>query len=52
MYKINLPDDVKMILNHLNFHGYEAYVIGGAIRNQIINQSATIYKRLNIETVI
>ena len=38
MYKINLPDDVKMILNHLNFHGYEAYVVGGAIRSQIINQ--------------
>ena len=29
--KINLPEKVLMIINNLQFHGYEAYAVGGCV---------------------
>lgn len=37
-YKINLPTEVYFILRKIEIYGYEAVVVGGAIRNQLINQ--------------
>ena len=36
--KINLPDDVKFIINTLTEHGYEAYAVGGCVRDSIIRR--------------
>ena len=34
--KINLPEKVLMIINNLQFHGYEAYAVGGCVRDSIL----------------
>ena len=34
--KINLPGKVLMIINNLQFHGYEAYAVGGCVRDSIL----------------
>lgn len=33
----NIPDDVKSILSVLHQNGYEAYIVGGAIRDMLMN---------------
>ena len=33
---INIPDDVNLILNKLNDSGYEAFVVGGCVRDSIL----------------
>jgi len=37
-FKINLPEEVVEILSTIEKNGHEAVVVGGAIRNQLINQ--------------
>ncbi len=39
MIKIKIPKDVKLILNILNDNNYEAYVVGGCVRDSILNRS-------------
>lgn len=34
--KINLPEKVLLIINNLQFHGYEAYAVGGCVRDSIL----------------
>ena len=34
--KINLPRKVLMIINNLRLHGYEAYAVGGCVRDSIL----------------
>ena len=34
--KINLPEKVLMISNNLQLHGYEAYAVGGCVRDSIL----------------
>ena len=34
--KINLPRKVLMIINNLQLHGYEAYAVGGCVRDSIL----------------
>ncbi|HJA11833.1 MAG TPA: CCA tRNA nucleotidyltransferase [Candidatus Mediterraneibacter merdipullorum] len=34
--KINLPGKVLMIINNLQLHGYEAYAVGGCVRDSIL----------------
>ena len=36
--KINLPDQVKWILDELNRNGFEAYVVGGCVRDAILGR--------------
>ncbi len=36
--KINLPDDVKFIIDTLTENGYEAYAVGGCVRDSIIHR--------------
>lgn len=36
--KINMPDDVKYILNRLRESGYEAYAVGGCVRDSILER--------------
>ena len=36
--KINLPTDVEFVLNTLNKNGYEAYVVGGCVRDSLLNR--------------
>lgn len=38
MIKINLPENVKYILHTLNNNGYEAYVVGGCVRDAVIDR--------------
>jgi len=38
MYKIEIPENVKLILQIIEKEGFEACVVGGSIRNQLINQ--------------
>ena len=33
--KINLPEKVLMIINNLQFHGYEAYAVGGCVYHNV-----------------
>ena len=37
--KINIPKDVNEIIHTLQKHGYEAYVVGGCVRDSILNRS-------------
>ncbi|MDD2978600.1 MAG: CCA tRNA nucleotidyltransferase [Hespellia sp.] len=36
--KITLPDKVVTIINNLQLHGYEAYVVGGCVRDSILGR--------------
>ena len=36
--KIELPQDVKFILNTLKENGYESFVVGGCVRDSILNR--------------
>lgn len=36
--KIQLPEDVKFIIHKLNEYGYEAYAVGGCVRDSIIHR--------------
>ena len=37
--KIPLPEKVSMILNNLTLHGYEAYIVGGCVRDSILGRT-------------
>lgn len=37
-FHIELPGDIKKILNILHSHGYMAYVVGGCVRDSILNR--------------
>lgn len=39
MYIINLPDEVKKTLNILTNNGFEAYTVGGCVRDSIMGKS-------------
>ena len=43
MHKIRLPENVELIINRLNAHGYRADVVGGAIRDLYIGRPAGDY---------
>ncbi|MEE3428807.1 MAG: polynucleotide adenylyltransferase, partial [Ruminococcus sp.] len=34
--KINIPEDVRYIINELEKNGYEAFVVGGCVRDAIL----------------
>lgn len=36
--KIIMPEKVKMIINTLYSHGYEAYAVGGCVRDSILGR--------------
>ena len=36
---LKLPEDVKYIINVLNKNNFEAYVVGGCVRDSILNRS-------------
>ncbi|MDP4180553.1 MAG: HD domain-containing protein [Bacillota bacterium] len=36
MKELKLPDEVKYILNKLNSNGYEAFVVGGCVRDSLL----------------
>lgn len=36
--KISMPKEVKFILNTLSNNGYEAYIVGGCVRDSILNK--------------
>ena len=36
--KIQLPEKVNMIINRLQEHGYEAYAVGGCVRDSILGR--------------
>ena len=36
--KINLPEDVSVIISILEKNGYEAYAVGGCVRDSILNR--------------
>ncbi|AQR95279.1 CCA tRNA nucleotidyltransferase [Clostridium saccharoperbutylacetonicum] len=36
--EINMPENVKYIINTLMTNGYEAYVVGGCVRDSILNR--------------
>lgn len=37
MKKITLPEDVSYILQTLNQHGFEAYIVGGCVRDSLLD---------------
>jgi len=41
--KIVIPDKVKYILNILKENGYEGYVVGGAVRDTLLNRTVSDY---------
>ena len=36
--RIQLPEKVNMIINRLQEHGYEAYAVGGCVRDSILGR--------------
>lgn len=41
--KLYIPDEVKIILDTLSSFGYEAYIVGGCVRDQILNKKVDDY---------
>ena len=39
--KINLPNEIIKILSLLNASGYQAYLVGGCIRDIILNRTVS-----------
>ena len=37
-FKINIPDSVKLIIDVLEKNGYEAFAVGGCVRDTILNR--------------
>ena len=37
--KINLPEEVKMIIGRLMEHGFEAYAVGGCVRDSVLKRT-------------
>lgn len=35
---MNIPANIKVVLDKLNFYGYEAYVVGGCVRDSLLNK--------------
>ena len=40
---IVIPKPVNEVLNIINEHGYEAYIIGGAVRNWVMETKPSNY---------
>lgn len=38
-FDIKIPKDAESIINRLNEHGYEAYVVGGCVRDSILGKT-------------
>ena len=36
--KMNIPEPARKIIDRLNEHGYEAYVVGGCVRDMILKR--------------
>ncbi|HIW48722.1 MAG TPA: polynucleotide adenylyltransferase, partial [Firmicutes bacterium] len=34
-----LPEDVSLLLSTLNNHGYEAYIVGGCVRDSLMGRT-------------
>ena len=43
--RISLPEDVKYIIRTINEAGYEAYAVGGCVRDKLLNISWAISVR-------
>ncbi len=41
--KLRLPNDVKRIINQLETHGYEAYAVGGCVRDLLLGREPKDY---------
>lgn len=41
--RISLPEDVKYIIRTINEAGYEAYAVGGCVRDKILNKEPSDY---------
>lgn len=41
--KINIPKDVQIILNRLMDRGYEAYIVGGCVRDNLLKKNPNDY---------
>ena len=41
--KLYIPDEVKNLLDTLSNNGYEAYKVGGCVRDQILNKKVDDY---------
>ena len=39
IFDIKIPKDAESIINRLNEHGYEAYVVGGCVRDSILGKT-------------
>ena len=37
--RINLPDDVRRIIKTIEDNGYEAYAVGGCVRDSILGRN-------------
>ncbi|NMB28375.1 MAG: HD domain-containing protein [Tissierellia bacterium] len=37
--KINIPNDVSLILNEIENNGYEAYIVGGCVRDSLLDKA-------------
>ena len=37
-FNIKLPDDVQFIIHTLQLHGFEAYAVGGCVRDSILGR--------------
>ena len=41
--KLEIPDYVKVLMNELTYNGYTSYVVGGAVRDTILNREVHDY---------
>lgn len=41
LFKINIPDGAKYIIDELNKNGFEAYIVGGCVRDAVLSKTPT-----------
>ena len=41
--QIRLPEKVKQVMDRLEAHGYEAYAVGGCIRDSLQSRRAAVF---------
>ena len=51
MIQIQIPDKAKYIIETIQAAGFEAYVVGGCVRDSILGRTPVSYTHLTLPTI-
>ena len=46
--RIQIPSHVEYIIGKLNQNGYEAFAVGGCVRDTLLGRTPDVYKRQGV----